>query len=225
MKAQAILEHVCYEFGLRDMKDIIKREGWDCPECVELNIWARTLLSNQDRLPLADREGLGKPFHELLDSISHLRHTAVHRLRISANALEQFLVDAETLSQRLQDDDRTKCLTRLRREVQITIGELKRNKDLLESKLTSKSQKFADERADLDRLEQLAVEEMLREDREYQILAGTNLDDAIQSLDTMVPSAAPTEVESRSESDLEGDLFRSHSDGEARGHAGEEEIV
>jgi hypothetical protein len=41
----------------------------------------------------------------------------------------------------------------------------------------------------------------------------------------MVPSAAPTEVESRSESDLEGDLFRVHSDEEARERAGEEEIV
>jgi len=50
--------------------------------------------------------------------------------------------------------------------MQLTIGELNRNKDLLESKLNSKFKKIADERAELDRLEQLAVEEMLREDRE-----------------------------------------------------------
>jgi len=168
------------------MKDVIDREKWDCSECVELNQWVRTLRSNLDRFRGADLEQLGKPFGELCDSLCHLRHTAVHRLRISANALEQFLVDAENLSQLLQDGPRTKCLTRLRRDTQLTIEELKRNKDLLESKLNSKFKKFADERAELDRLEHLAVEEVLREDREYQILVGANLDELIQSSDSTI---------------------------------------
>lgn len=203
VKVQSILENACYDFALREMKDIIERESWDCPECVELNIWARTLLSNQDRFREADLDRLGKSFDELANSLSRIRHTAVHRLRISANALELFLVDAENLLHILQDDHRTKCLTRLRRETQLTIGELKRNKDVLESKLKSKFQKIAEERAELDRLEQLAVEEMLREDREYQMLAGANLDEAIRSSDTAIPSATPTEVESRSDSEPE----------------------
>jgi hypothetical protein len=37
-KVQGILERACYNFRSREMKDIIKSEGWDCLECVELNI-------------------------------------------------------------------------------------------------------------------------------------------------------------------------------------------
>jgi hypothetical protein len=200
------------------MKQVMEHESWDCPQAVELNTWARILRSNQDRFRQADLEGLGKPFAELLDSLSHLRHTAVHRLRISANGLEQFLVDAETLAQLLQDDNCAKRLTGLRRDTQLTIGELKRNKDLLESKLKLKLQKFADQRAELDRREHLAVEEMIREDKEYQTLAGANLDEAIQSSDTTIQSAVPTEVESGSESDVETDIALTASDGRANEH-------
>jgi hypothetical protein len=96
-------------------------------------------------------------------------------------------------------------LARLRRETQTSIGELKRNKDLLESRLDSKLKQISDQRIELDRLEQLAVEEMLKADREYHALAGNDLDEAIQSCDTTIHSTAPTEVASRSESDLEDD--------------------
>ena len=70
----------------------------------------------------------------------------------------------------------------------MTIGELKRNEVLLESKLNSKLRKIASRRAELDRLERMAIEEMQREDKEYQALAGTSLDQAIQSPDTVVQS-------------------------------------
>jgi hypothetical protein len=188
------------------MKHVMERERWDCPQAVELNTWVRILGSNQDRFQQADLQGLGKPFPELLNSLSHLRHTAVHRLRVGANGLEQFLVDAETLAQLLQNDNYARRLTGLRRDTQLIIGELKRNKDLLESRLKSKLQNIADQRAELDRLEHLAVEEMIREDKEYQTLAGANLDEAIHSLDTTIQSAGPTEGESGSESDVETDI-------------------
>lgn len=203
LKVQGILENACYNFGSREMKEIIEKEGWDCPECVELNVWARILLANQDCFKPADLEGLGQPFSDLTSSVSHLRHTVVHRLRISAKGLERFLVDAEALTQLLHDDHSTISLARLRRETQISIEELKRNKDLLESKLNSKLKQISDQRIELDRLERSIVDEMLKADKEYHILAGSNLDEFIQSCETAIHSTAPTETESRSESDFE----------------------
>jgi hypothetical protein len=50
----------------------------------------------------------------------------------------------------------------------------------------------------------MAVKEMLREEKEYQLLAGVNLDHAIGSPDTVVQSEAPTDMETKSEADLEG---------------------
>ena len=205
LKVQGILENACYNFGSQEMKDIIEREGWDCPECVELNIWARTILANHDRFQPVDLESLGQPISELTSSIIRLRHTVVHRLRVSANGLERFLADAVALAQLLHDEHSTRSLARLRRETLVSIEELKRNKDLLESRLSSKLKQIADQRIELDRLEHTIVEEMLKADKEYHLLAGSNLDEAIQSYDTTIHSTAPTEIASRSESDLEED--------------------
>ena len=202
---QRILENACYHFGAREMKDIIEKEGWDCPECVELNVWARTLVANQDYFEPVDLESLGQPFTELTSSISHIGHMVVHRLRISANGLERFLADAEALTRLLHDDPSARSLARLRRETQISIEELKRNKDLLESRLSSKLKRISDQRIELDRLEHSIVDEMLKADKEYHLLAGSNLDEAIQSYDTAIQSTAPTETASRSDSDLEDD--------------------
>ncbi|RMZ79333.1 hypothetical protein DV737_g3420, partial [Chaetothyriales sp. CBS 132003] len=205
LKVQGILENACYNFGSREMKDMIERNGWDCPECVELNIWARTLLDNQGRFQPVDLDNLGQPFSELTSSIIRIRHTVVHRLRVSANGLEQFLADAEALAQLLHDEHSTRSLARLRRETQISIEELKRNKDLLESRLRSKLKQISDQRIELDRLEHSVVDEMLKADKEYHLLAGSNLDEAIQSYDTTIHSTAPTEIASRLESDHEDD--------------------
>jgi hypothetical protein len=206
LKVQGILENACYHFGSREMKSIIEKEDWDCPECVELNIWARIFLANKDLFQPVDLASLGQDFAELTNSISHLRHTVVHRLRINANGLERFLADAEALAQLLHDDHSTRSLTRLRRETQTSLDELKRNKDLLESRLNSKLKQISDQRTELDRLEQSVVDEMLNADKEYHLLAGGNLDEAIKSCETAICSTAPTEIASRSESDCEDDV-------------------
>lgn len=50
------------------------------------------------------------------------------------------------------------------------------------------------------------MDEMLKADKEYYLMAGGTLDEAIQSCDTAIQSTAPTEVASKSESDCEDDL-------------------
>jgi hypothetical protein len=88
-------------------------------------------------------------------------------------------------------------------DTELAKGELECKKDLLKSKVSSQLRDIATERAWLDNLEQLAVQEMLLEVKEYQELAGANLDQAINSPDTVIHSEAPTEMEARSEADLE----------------------
>jgi hypothetical protein len=98
VKVQAILEEACYAFGHKMMGDILQKEGWDCPESVELNIWAWVFRCNEDKFDADKLVELGKPFPELLDSIAQLRHTAVHRVRVSANKVQQFVTEAESLA-------------------------------------------------------------------------------------------------------------------------------
>jgi len=63
---------------------------------------------------------------------------------------------------------------------------MKRNKDLLEVGLGEELKKIAAKRADLKRLENEAIRDMLAQDREYQILASESLDQAIISTETTI---------------------------------------
>jgi hypothetical protein len=98
-------------------------------------------------------------------------------------------------------------LSRLRREAQQVIDELGRNKDLLESRLKEKLQEIDARRRELDSLECKAVEVMLREDKEYQVLASANLEQAISAPETIQHSASTSEHETSSEAEVEVESF------------------
>lgn len=206
VKVQHTLERACYNFGQKKLSGVLQREGWDCAEAVELNRWPRIFLTYKGEFPVDELVNLGKPFPGLLDSITQLRHAAVHRIRLSANSTLQFIVDAESLAKLLHDDVSINVISRLRRETQITIEELKRNKDLLESRLAETRKQLAARRAELERQELDAVDNMLKEDREYLSFAGANLEHAMDSPPTIIYSRAATEDELSSEADLEESL-------------------
>jgi len=100
---------------------------------------------------------LGMPFPELLDLIAQLRHTAVHRVRVSANKVHQFIIEAESLANILHNNTCAQKLSRLGREAKHVIDERGRNKDLLESMLQEKLQEIDARRCELRALEDLVL--------------------------------------------------------------------
>lgn len=179
VKVQTLLERACFDFGQQHMQSILQRHQWDCPEAAELNLWAAEFLNSQKLF--AKRKDVGKPLEELFRSVADIRHSAVHRIRISAKGIERFILDAESLAILLDDSERLRSLSELRRDTQSTIEELECNKHVLGAKLDEHLKKIAAERAELDRLEEGAIREMLEEDGQYQVYAGTNLEQAIAS--------------------------------------------
>ncbi|KAB5511395.1 hypothetical protein GE09DRAFT_1015037, partial [Coniochaeta sp. 2T2.1] len=176
-KVQTLLEQACFDFGQRHMESVLQRHQWDCPEAAELNLWAAEFVNSQKLFE--KRKDVGQPLEKLLRSVAHIRHTAVHRIRVSARGVERFMLDAESLATLLDEPQRLRSLKELRRETQSTIEELERNKHVLGSKLDENLKRIAAERAELDRLEKVAVREMCEEDHQYQVYAGTNLERAI----------------------------------------------
>lgn len=79
---------------------------------------------------------LGSPLDEFLNSISEIRHTAVHRLPVTVDRIVQFATNAESLARLLQDEHCLDELGWIKRELRLVSDNLKRNKDLLEAKLT-----------------------------------------------------------------------------------------
>lgn len=211
VRVQRILERACYAFGQKRLGGVLQGEEWDCAEAVELNRWPRIFLTYQDEFSADELKDLGRPFPELLDSITQLRHAAVHRIRLSANSAIQFIIDAESLAKLLQDDVSINTISRLRRETQFTIEELKRNKDLLESRLAETRRQLAARRAELERQELDAVENTLKEDREYLAFAGANLEQVLNSPATVINSRAATEDEMSSEADFDENVYEAEA--------------
>jgi hypothetical protein len=92
----------------------MQHENWDCAEAVKSNRRAQVFLTHQDKFLQADLEGIRKSFAQILDSIAHLWHRAMHRLRISAKRLEQFIINAEALARLLHHEYSLQPLTRIR---------------------------------------------------------------------------------------------------------------
>ncbi|ROW13638.1 hypothetical protein VPNG_04497 [Cytospora leucostoma] len=204
-KTQSILEAACFRFAAETIPDVLARRGWDCAEAVELNVVVRQLLkhrSSLDRLeanattsttttttttttpaaaaPAAAAAAAGEQdLIQLTRSITQLRHTAVHRGRVTAKVLSQFVADAESLAAILGADDRgaMSWLSGTRRRVERQVAELEDSKSMLEAKLRRALGDIAARRAGLDRLEGAVVADVLREDGECVAFIGASLEE------------------------------------------------
>lgn len=176
------------------MPELLRKKSWDCAECGELNVWIPILSDHFERIT-PESHNIGKPWKDFSLSIASIRHTAVHRLRVNGKNLVQLLADAESLARLLADDDAIKSLAKMRREIQSTLGELERSKHLLAARFEVTIANIAAQRVELDRLEKAAEVEIIKNDGEYQSIAGSSLEQAIVSPEIIVPSLATTEAE------------------------------
>ncbi len=198
VKVQAILEQACFEFGQRTMPDVLRKHRWDCPESCELNLWAAEFLARQSAFS-EKGPSIGKPFADLFHSVADIRHTAVHRIRLRARGIEQFLVDAESLVTLLKNEEGLKVLAKLRRDTRSAIEELERNKHVLISRFEETLKRIAAQRAELDRIEEVAVAEMVKENGEYEAFTSTNLEQDIECSGSDAVKVASVQQETSSE--------------------------
>ena len=169
------------------MPEALKRRVWDCAEAAELNLWAEEFRRSNHVFP---GKSISKaPLNEFLISIANIRHTAVHRIRVSAKTIEQFLLDAEALAGLLRDPDCIEKVQHLRRHTVATIEELQRNQQFLRSKLGDTLRGIEAQREELKRLEEAAVTEMEEGDAEYKILASKSIDEALGSSEASFSTA------------------------------------
>jgi hypothetical protein len=198
-KVQDVLEHACFRFAERAMPQELQKQGWDSSDCVELNCWMGIFRSRESLFDDERVATLNKAYGELLSSIAQIRHTAVHRLKITAGSVESFLTDAETLAALLCDENCARQLSRLRRETHSVVEEFGRNKDLLEVRYMDKRKEIAARRAELDRIEIAAWEAMLEDDKQYQCFAGMSLEEMVDVPETAFHSRANSETDETSE--------------------------
>ena len=191
--AQRILEKSLYEFGSRVLAETVQERGWDCAQCVELNDWAKILRTRPELLPKARIEELNKPLQKLLDSIVQIRHTAVHRQKITANVIELFLADAECFTRILDDDTCSRELANIRQEVSGLVQGLAQQQKSTQERLLEIASNRKSQQTKLQLLEHEAVAQVLHEAQEHKCIMASSFQQAT-SLNTSLWDATPVAV-------------------------------
>jgi hypothetical protein len=219
-RLQTLLEHACYTFASKRLPDVLVREDWTCPESVELNRWPKVLLTHRAEFHESSVAELAKPLDDLFSSIAQLRHTAVHRLRLTANRILQFVVDAEALVKLLRDDITLDVVTSIRQCLQTCIGEIERNKDLLEVSMATTKAEYVAKREELEREEREALEKTFSEDREYMVLAGRGLELALNGPNLAADKRCKKEEEEEEDMSEETEIDEGGGVGMSGKHSG-----
>lgn len=162
VRVQQILEKACFEYATEAMPEAVKRFNWHCAESVELNVWIREF------------KRCNEIQNHLYDSIRNIRHTAVHRLDVTAKEIENFIINACVLA-RMLDEHATLQLECILQEVQRAISEMMENKAMLESKLSATLSRIEAQRAELDLLEEMAKASIQHQDNDYRLQVGFSL--------------------------------------------------
>lgn len=114
--------------------------------------------------------------------LRELRHSAVHRRRMTATGIERLAENSQLFLEALDDAFRSEKVSVLRRELKCAIEELKRNKDLLEGRLLTQLKEIDGKRAELDMCEKDAIESMGRDDLQCQNDIGEELESVVREV-------------------------------------------
>lgn len=106
------------------MQDVMKEKGWACAQCVELNDWVKILRKRKDLLNNSKVETSNRSLSAILGSLVQLRHTAVHRQRVTALEVQLFLEDAESLLDLLDDGESAREISDVRHSLSNHVKDL-----------------------------------------------------------------------------------------------------
>ena len=195
------MEEACFAYAQRQFPQLLVKNGWDCPEAVELTEWTKLL-------PLYSGEFVTRTNirDELFSSLRELRHSAVHRLRKTAGSVERLAKNTQLFLEALNDYDRSERVSNLRRELNKAIDELKRNKDLLEGRYFSELKEIQARRAALDAWERDAKNVMVDSDLQClndvdrsieNVVRYFNLDEPVEKGKGKMPIGVPRDIRFR----------------------------
>ncbi|KAL4722871.1 hypothetical protein ACLX1H_010110 [Fusarium chlamydosporum] len=124
---QTLLEHACFSFAERCMPHILEQNGWDCPEAGELNVWTHHLTAKgnyRDLHMFAQYNRITHPLEGLMESAKQIRHTAVHRTRLTVTYLAILMDHAVALCTILGEPEDLKQLQDIRDVTNSKISQL-----------------------------------------------------------------------------------------------------
>ncbi|KAF5011190.1 hypothetical protein FDECE_2676 [Fusarium decemcellulare] len=210
-RIQSLLEYAAYRFAEDQMPATLERQQWEGPESVELNVWVPELRKHWG---LLDSKTLKDPDDRLmsraLHSATRIRHTAVHRERVSVKQLQDLMDDAEGLCGVLECPDPTKApaLSRIKEIkdcAEAQLSELHSRRGEVTSELGKKLDDIAARRAELDALERKSIREARDKLDYHHSLACTAFEDVLLDQDMVWFCAGKFSSDEEEEEDDDGD--------------------
>ncbi|PQE27761.1 ubiquinol-cytochrome-c reductase cytochrome c1 protein [Rutstroemia sp. NJR-2017a BVV2] len=180
---QRELEECCFDFAAKWLPSILEDHKWDCAEAAELNKWTSTLVARYGKLPAhAINNDSETPLQDVFLATTVVRHTAVHRLPVTAQGIQKMIQSALQLARTLGDHSRAEGFEGLHLEMESRIRDMELNKNFLENRFDEQLQVISEQRAELDRQEKEALATMLQEDQKNKQLVGSFLEGAVKAI-------------------------------------------
>ncbi|KAL8837299.1 MAG: hypothetical protein Q9170_002594 [Blastenia crenularia] len=177
---QYLLEECCFEFGNAWVPKLMEERKWYEVESIELNQCTLRFLKYAKSLPpSAINPTGGENIAQVLLRTSTIRHSAVHRNRISAAGVVIMLDAAIAFAETLKDSRRAEKIANIKLQLESSIEEIVQHQNLLERKLSEQLEAIAQRRAELDALERTSIEEMLAIDKKQRAEVGSTLECAL----------------------------------------------
>ncbi|KAI9808249.1 MAG: hypothetical protein M1825_004706 [Sarcosagium campestre] len=184
-KVQAILEEIAYDYAKKNFPECLKQMKWECPESVELNVWAKYFLRHSDKLPRAIFFQATMSLKEMILRLQTLRHIAVHRRPTNSKDFESLITTAEVFAKLLMDDKRPGKISRVRHEVNVSIQILKRITEDLDRETGEKLREINARRAELNNCENDVIRAKAEEIKAQQDLISLHFTDVLSRLDSL----------------------------------------
>lgn len=163
---QADLERLCYQFGQKNMPQVLQDRGWDCAERVQLCEWMDVFRS--DAAGFAGEQD-GQMLETIFNSVTEIGENALRRTPVGSGGLQKLLLDAQALCNLLdRDTEYVRKLQKLQKIIQEALSNLDEKKRQLQSQLEVKRSRIERERASLVEEEKAAVGSMRRTEEIYQ---------------------------------------------------------
>ncbi|KAK6506876.1 hypothetical protein TWF481_005336 [Arthrobotrys musiformis] len=172
--AQSILEQSCHSFIQKWSPSTLLTEGFTHPESAELPKWINLIMhrlpslseKSIDTTVLQADDGRTSTIDTLSQSVSQMRHTVVHRLKLPAESLQYMVQNTITFAKFLKDDEtRINKLQRILEKLISLSEELENGKATLRGKLKRELGEIGEARAELDKWERLALVKIWADDK------------------------------------------------------------
>ncbi|MCJ1266424.1 hypothetical protein MMC22_006309 [Lobaria immixta] len=174
-------EECCFEFAQKWLPDMVAAEGWEFAEQMQLSEWTMKIHKQRKTLPGAaiTLNKSEEMFEKTLFATHKLEEPAVHRSRICATRVAELVEDALAQVIMLKDTARARRIEQIGKRVRTSREGMEDKKRGLKNTLTSELDSIGMRRAELDLLEKIAVERMVKDDKNNHLAAGLALDEIL----------------------------------------------